>query len=90
MSPRIPSSVRVRPTSRQAAPGLTMSAVTMPGRPTAATTMSARRTCAARSAVREWHTVTVAFACISSIAIGRPTISLRPITTASLPAGSMS
>ena len=40
--------------------------------------------------MREWHTVTVAFACISSIAIGRPTISLRPITTASLPGGSMS
>ena len=33
MSPRIPSSVLVRPTSRQAAPGLTISAVTMPGPP---------------------------------------------------------
>ena len=61
----------------------------MPGTPTAATTMSPRRTSAARSAVREWQTVTVAFACKRSIAAGLPTISLRPMTIASFPVGSM-
>ena len=62
-----------------------MSGVTSPARPTAATRMSARRVCSARSTVREWQIVTVACSARSSIAIGLPTISLRPITTASLP-----
>ena len=39
--------------------------------------------------MREWQIVTVAFACRRSIAAGLPTISLRPMTTASLPVGSM-
>ena len=40
--------------------------------------------------VREWQIVTVAFSCKSSIAIGLPTILLRPTMTAFLPAISMS
>ena len=36
--------------------------------------------------MREWQTVTVASACISSSAIGLPTMSLRPSTTARRPA----
>ena len=75
--------------STTAAPGLTMSGFTIPGRPTAATSTSARRVCSARSAVREWQIVTVAFSARSSIAIGLPASSLRPITTASLPSSSM-
>ena len=35
--------------------------------------------------MREWQIVTVAFACSSSCAVGLPTISLRPTTTASAP-----
>ena len=41
---------------------------------------------AARSAVREWQIVTVACRCSSSSAIGLPTMSLRPMTTACAPA----
>ena len=84
----LPSSPRFRPTSITVAPGLTMSGVTIPGTPTAATTMSRARDLAAEIGVREWQIVTVAFAWRSSIAAGRPTISLRPITTASFPFGS--
>ena len=40
--------------------------------------------------MREWHIVTVAFSCKSSIAIGLPTILLRPTMTACLPAIGMS
>src|SRR3954454_5102299 len=47
-SPAILPSTRLTPTSRTAAPGLTMSAVISPGTPAAATTMSAFLTCAAR------------------------------------------
>ena len=36
--------------------------------------------------MREWHTVTVAFAWSRSRAIGFPTIGLRPTTTARAPA----
>ena len=53
--------------------------------PTAAMTMSARRTCARMSAVREWHTVTVASIDCSICATGIPTMLLRPSTTTSLP-----
>ena len=60
----------------------------MPGLPIAATSTSASRVTAASSRVREWQTVTVASACISSSAIGLPTISLRPSTTARRPASS--
>jgi hypothetical protein len=57
--------------------------------PSAATRMSARRVWKARSRVCEWQMVTVAPACISSIAIGLPTMFERPMTTASLPLRSM-
>ena len=80
-----PSSRRFMPTSITMAPGLTMSAVNVHARPTAATTMSAWRVCRARSGVALWHTVTVALACSSSMAMGLPTVLLRPITTACLP-----
>ena len=43
-----------------------------------------------RSTVREWQMVTVACACSSSSAMGLPTISLRPTTTARLPATGIS
>ena len=56
-----------------------------PGRPMAATRMSAVRAIAGRSRVREWQIVTVAFLCSSSAAIGLPTMSERPMTTACLP-----
>ncbi len=36
--------------------------------------------------VREWHTVTVALCCRSRFATGTPTMLLRPMTTACLPA----
>ena len=55
------------------------------GLPIAATRISARRQWPLRSLVCEWHTVTVAPACMSSIAIGLPTMFERPTTTASLP-----
>ena len=38
-----------------------------------------------RSSVREWQIVTVASRCSSNSAIGLPTMSLRPMTTAGLP-----
>ena len=41
---------------------------------------------AGRSVVREWQIVTVACRCSSSSAIGLPTMSLRPMTTARAPA----
>src|SRR5690606_7553271 len=50
-SPAILPSRRATPTSRTAAPGRTMSAVTRSGTPAADTTTSARRVCAARSRV---------------------------------------
>ena len=77
---------RVVPTSTTVAPGLTKSGVTNAGRPSAATRMSASRATRGRSAVREWQMVTVAWRCSSSSAIGLPTMSLRPMTTARAPA----
>src|SRR5204863_286768 len=61
------------------------SAVTTSGEPTATTRTSASSVSCARSRVREWQIVTVAFACSSRCAIGLPTMSLRPTTTACAP-----
>ncbi len=55
------------------------------GRPTAAISTSARAQTSARSRVREWHVVTVAFSASSSCAIGLPNRFERPTTTASAP-----
>src|SRR3954451_10208309 len=87
-SPAILPSTRLTPTSRTAAPGRTMSRLTMPGTPAAATTMSAFRTCADRSRVPVWQRVTVAFSerRVSSSPSGRPTVMPRPMTTTSAPA----
>ena len=76
------SVMRLMPTSITVAPGRTQSGSTIAARPIAATTMSARRTTPGKSRVFEWQIVTVAFACISKSAIGFPTMSLRPTTTA--------
>ena len=86
-SPASLPSTRETPTSRTAAPGLTISPVMMPGTPAAATTMSASRVCAARSRVPVWHSVTVAFSerRVSSSPSGRPTVTPRPTTTTSAP-----
>src|SRR5262245_51632571 len=80
---------RLMPTSTTVAPGFTNARVTNAGRPIAATRMSASRATAGRSRVREWQIVTVAFRCSSSSAIGLPTMSLRPMTTARAPAMGM-
>jgi hypothetical protein len=87
-SPAILPSTRDTPTSSTAAPGLTISPVTIPGTPAAATTMSARRTCPARSRVPVWHNVTVAFSLrlVRSRPSGRPTVTPRPTTQTSAPA----
>src|SRR5215218_656935 len=87
-SPAIFPSTRLTPTSRPAAPGLSLSAVIRPGTPAAATTMSAVRTWAARSRVPVWQRVTVAFSerRVSSSPSGRPTVRPRPTTTTSAPA----
>ena len=63
-----------------------MSAVTNFGRPIATTRISARRVTSGRLRVRLCVIVTVAFSSSSSFDTGSPTILLRPITTASLPA----
>ncbi len=76
----------VVPTSMTVAPGLTNARVTNAGRPMAATRMSAPAATAGKSGVFEWQMVTVASRCSSSIAIGFPTISLRPMITACRPA----
>ncbi len=88
-SPTRPSSVRLVPTSMTAAPGLTMSGVTNFGLPIAAIRISACLVIDGRSLVRLWQSVTVAFAPLfaweSMIDSGRPTIWLRPSTTACCP-----
>jgi methylenetetrahydrofolate dehydrogenase (NADP+)/methenyltetrahydrofolate cyclohydrolase len=89
-SPTTPSSERFIPTSITAAPTFTSSGPIRPAFPTATTRTSASRVRAARSAVREWHVVTVAFACRSSIDAGLPTMSLRPTTTAFAPSSGTS
>ena len=67
-------------TSMTTAPSFTMSAVIRPTRPTADTRMSACRVMAARSGVLEWQTVTVPSCWSSSMAMGLPTMLLRPST----------
>ena len=74
------------PTSITVAPGRMKSRVTIAARPIAATRMSAWRATSGRLDVLEWQIVTVACWCRSSSAIGFPTMSLRPITTACRPA----
>ena len=81
----LPSGRRLMPTSMTTAPGLIMSPVTMRGLPVATTRTSARRVWLARSRVFEVQIVTVALRLSSMIAIGLPTMLLRPTTTASLP-----
>ncbi len=73
------------PTSTTAAPSLIQSALTISGRPTAATRMSAWRQTADSSRVREWAMVTVQLSFSSSCAMGRPTSTERPMTTALRP-----
>ena len=63
-----------------------MSAVMNFGRPIATTRISAPRVTSARLRVRLWTIVTVAFSSSSSFETGSPTMLLRPITTARLPA----
>src|SRR5580704_1697384 len=77
------------PAPTTAAPGLTMSAVTIPGTPTAATSTSAVRAKAAMSSTPVCTTVTAAlqfgrFMDINS-ASGRPMVSPRPMMTTCLP-----
>ncbi|MDT4887259.1 hypothetical protein FQZ97_1236910 [compost metagenome] len=62
-----------------------MSAVSTLRLPTAATMTSACSVMALRSFVALWQMVTVAFCCSSIMAMGLPTMLLRPITTACLP-----
>src|SRR6267143_4103111 len=81
----LPVSRRLIPTSITQAPSFTMSPVTVRGRPAATQRTSARRVCAARSRVRVWHMVTVAWRASRSWASGLPTRRERPITTASAP-----
>ena len=81
--------MRLIPTSTTVAPDLTMSAETIPGTPAATTSTSASRVCRSRSFVREWQIVTVAFDCSSRCAIGLPTMSLRPTTTARAPSSAI-
>src|SRR5207248_1758279 len=57
----LPVSRRLTPTSITQAPSFTMSPVIMRGRPAATQSTSARRVCSARSRVRVWHMVTVAW-----------------------------
>ena len=73
------------PTSMTATPSFTMSPVTNFGLPIATTRISAWRVISARSFVREWQMVTVAFRSSRSFETGSPTIWLRPMTTAFLP-----
>ena len=91
-SPVRPSSVRCTPQSTTTAPGLTMSAEIRPGTPAAAIRMSACRVWEARSRVRMWQIVTVAFprieSCASMTESGAPTSSPYPTTTTSAPSSS--
>src|SRR4029453_2487862 len=87
-SPRtLPSAPRLIPTSITTEPGFTHSPRTRPPRPAAAIRTSAFPTSPARSAVREWHMVTVACRSSSRKATGLPTRRLRPTTTARAPRG---
>ena len=80
-----PSAVAFVPTSTTTAPEATAEGPISPGRPAATTRISADDVTAARSAVREWHTVTVASRASSNWATGLPTTAERPTTTARRP-----
>src|SRR5256886_5254781 len=82
----------VAPALTTAAPGLTMSGVTMPAWPAAPTRMSAVRVYSPRSPTPVWTTVTAALALgrlrLTKLASGRPTVEPRPaITTWRPPSG---
>ena len=79
------SGSRFTPTSMTTAPSATISAVTNFGRPMATTRISAWRVTSVRLRVRLWVIVTVAFSSSSSFETGRPTMLLRPMTTARFP-----
>src|SRR5918995_87560 len=83
------SVTRLVPTSITVAPGFIHSGWTNAVRPMATTTRSASRTTDGRSFVREWQIVTVACSWSNSIAMGFPTMSLRPTTTARAPFNSI-
>ena len=76
---------RLMAMSMTMAPSLIHSPLMSPATPAAATTMSASFTCDARSCVAMWQTVVVQKCAINSSAIGLPTISEWPMTTALLP-----
>ena len=84
-SPTSAPSTTLIPTSTTTAPRRSMSPRIRPGWPTATTRISASFTCRARSRVREWQTVTVAFSRTRRNAAGMPTTADRPMTTARLP-----
>ena len=81
----LPSAFLWIPTSMTTAPSLTYSLSIIQGFPIATIKMSARFVTSFRSAVRLWHTVTVAFSLSIKRAIGFPTILLRPTMTHSFP-----
>ena len=83
-----PAGPTLIPTSSTTCPGAKKPASTNPLWPAAATRISACRHTAGRSAVLEWHMVTVAFRLCNSIDTGLPITRLRPMTAARLPAGS--
>ena len=87
-SPRGPDGALEVHISLESAPGAKKPASTNPLWPAAATRISACRHTAGRSAVLEWHMVTVAFRLCNSIDTGLPITRLRPMTAARLPAGS--
>src|SRR5262249_47529550 len=84
----LPSAPRFVPTSITTAPGLIQSPRTSCALPIAATRTSAPPTSAARSRVREWQIVTVAWRSSSRKAAGLPTRLLRPTTVARAPLSS--
>ena len=86
-SPTKAPATSLMPASITVAPGRIIAPVTTPGRPAAANTKSAWRSAAAKSGVRVWQTVTVAWRVSSRAASGRPTASPRPTTAARLPSG---
>ncbi len=83
------SGSRLTPTSMITAPGLTMSFLTSLARPMAGTRMSAEAQICARSRVREWTMVTVAFSLRRSFETGSPTMFDRPMTTILRPSSGM-
>ena len=76
---------RLMPTSMTVEPVFNHSPFMNSGRPTAAIRMSASEHTLGKSIVFEWQSVTVAFASVSNMAMGFPTMFERPTTTAFLP-----